>query len=229
MYTGSDCGKVYLTRNEGADWTDVTPSGLPEALVNAIDISTHDAATAYIAVTRYKFNDMSPMIYKTTNYGTSWSKISNGIPDDTYVRVVRQDPKVPNLLFAGTENGLYMSGDGGKQWHNIQLNLPTCPITDLTFADNDLIIATSGRSFWVLDDLSALQAMAVEDHKTLTVIQPKASYALQTRGRRTGGLGENHPGGVNIDYYLPEAIDSGELKLEIYDEDGELVLSLIHI
>ena len=223
MYTGSDCGKVYLTRNEGADWTDVTPSGLPEALVNAIDISTHDAATAYIAVTRYKFNDMSPMIYKTTNYGTSWSKISNGIPDDTYVRVVREDPKVPNLLYAGTEKGLYMSGDGGKQWHNIQLNLPTCPITDLTFADNDLIVATSGRSFWVLDDLSALQAMAVEDHKTLTVIEPKASYALQTRGRRTGGLGENHPGGVNIDYYLPEAIDSGELKLEIYDEDGELV------
>jgi len=223
LYTGSDCGKVYLTRNEGADWTDVTPSGLPEALVNAIDISTHDAATAYIAVTRYKFNDMSPMIYKTSNYGTSWSKLTNGIPDDAYVRVVREDPKVPNLLYAGTEKGLYMSGDGGKQWHNIQLNLPTCPITDLTFADNDLIVATSGRSFWVLDDLSALQAMATEDFKSMTVIQPKPTYALQTRGRRTGGLGQNHPGGVNIDYYLPEAIDSGELKLEIFNTDGALV------
>jgi photosystem II stability/assembly factor-like uncharacterized protein len=225
LYTGSDCGKVYLTRNEGGDWSDVTPNGMPEALVNAIDISVHDAATAYIAVTRYKFNDMSPMIYKTTNYGQSWSKITSGIPDDIFVRVVREDPKVPNLLYAGTENGLYMSGDGGQQWHNIQLNLPTCPITDLTFADNDLVVATSGRSFWVLDDLSALQAMAVEDYKTLTVIEPKRTYALETRGRRTGGLGENHPGGVNIDYYLPEAIDSGELTLELFDEEGDLIRS----
>ena len=132
---------------------------------------------------------------------------------------------MPNLLYAGTENGLYMSGDGGKQWHNVQLNLPTCPITDLTFADNDLVIATSGRSFWVLDDLSALQAMATEDYKSLTIIQPKDTYGLQTRGRRTGGLGANHPGGVNIDYYLPEAIDSGELTLEIFDNEGELVRS----
>ncbi len=229
MYTGSDCGKVYITRNEGADWKDITPRGLPEALINAVDISAHDPATAYIAVTRYKFDDMRPMIYKTTNYGSSWSNITNGIPDDIFVRVVREDPRVPNLLYAGTENGLYISFNGGKQWQSMSLNLPPCPITDLTFADNDLVVATSGRSFWILDDLSAIQSIGLDGGSSISLIQPKPTYALPSSGRRTGGLGKNHSGGVNIDYYLPMEIDSGELTLELYNSGGVLVRSFSNI
>ncbi len=223
MYTGSDCGKVHITRNEGEDWTDITPRGLPESLINAIDISSHNNGTAYIAVTRYKFNDMRPMIYKTNNYGQSWTKITNGIPNDVFVRVVREDPKVPNLLYAGTENGLYVSFNGGSRWQLLQLNLPTCPITDFTFRDNDMIVATSGRSFWILDDLSAIQATSGKKSNDIALYGPKPTYALPTRSYRTSGMGENHKGGVMIDYQLPMDIDSGEIVLEIYNDREELV------
>ena len=225
MYTGSDCGKVHITRNEGQDWKDITPHGLQESLINAIHISQHDPATAYIAVTRYKFNDMRPMVYKTTNYGDSWTKITNGIPNDIFVRVVREDPQVRNLLYAGTENGLYVSFNGGSSWQSFQLNLPTCPITDLTFADNDLVIATSGRSFWILDDMSAIQSLGRLTNQEMSIVQPKATYDLPTRGRRTGGLGKNHPGGVFIDYYLKEDLEDEELVLDLYNDEEVLVRS----
>ena len=223
MYTGSDCGKVYVTKDEGKNWDDITPRGLAESLVNAVDISPHNKSTAYIAVTRYKFNDMRPMIYKTTNYGQSWSKITNGIPNDVFVRVVREDPKVPNLLYAGTENGMYISFNGGARWELLQLNLPTCPITDFTFRDNDMVVATSGRSFWILDDLSAIQASAGRKSTDIVLYKPKPTYALPFSSYRTGGMGENHNGGVYIDYQLPMDIDSGELTLEIFNAEGEMV------
>ncbi|MEE9371743.1 MAG: glycosyl hydrolase [Saprospiraceae bacterium] len=223
MYTGSDCGKVYITQNEGEDWKDITPKGLPESLINAIDISAHHPGTAYISVTRYKFNDMRPMIYKTTNYGQSWTKIISGIPNDVFVRVVREDPKVADLLYAGTENGLYTSFDGGKKWQSLQLNLPTCPITDFTFADNDMVVATSGRSFWILDDLSAIQASSGKISNNIKLYTPKPAYDLPSGSYRTGGMGENHKGGVYIDYQLPMDIDTGELILEIYNSSGAKV------
>ena len=223
MYTGSDCGKVHVTRDEGENWTDITPKNLQESLINAIDISMHEKGTAYIAVTRYKFNDMRPMIYKTKNYGKSWTKIINGIPNDVYVRVVREDPKVPNLLYAGTENGLYVSFNGGSNWQLLQLNLPTCPITDFTFRDNDMVVATSGRSFWILDDLSAIQSSMGKKSDKIALYEPKPTYLLSTRSYRTSGMGENHKGGIMLDYQLPMDIDSGELKLEIYNKFGDLV------
>ncbi|WP_224491247.1 WD40/YVTN/BNR-like repeat-containing protein [Robertkochia flava] len=158
LWAGTDDGLVYKTENEGRDWTKVTPAALENGIINSIEVSPHDPATIYITVMRYKRNDLSPYIYKTTNNGRSWKRITNGIDaPHTFVRVVREDPKVKNLLYAGTETGLYVSVNGGGEWKKLQLNLPVVPINDLTIRQNDLVAATAGRSFWILDDLSPLQ------------------------------------------------------------------------
>ncbi|MGB5692229.1 MAG: glycosyl hydrolase, partial [Flavobacteriaceae bacterium] len=154
FWTASDDGFVHLTRDGGENWKNVTPKGLAECLVNAVEVSPHDPATAYIATTRYKFNDYTPAIYKTTNYGQSWTNISKGIPYGSFTRVVREDQDRKDLLFAGTEKGLYISWNGGLKWESLQLNLPVAPITDLKVNQGDLIVATSGRAFWILDDLA---------------------------------------------------------------------------
>ncbi|RMG88640.1 MAG: glycosyl hydrolase, partial [Bacteroidetes bacterium] len=148
IWAGSDDGLVHLTRDGGKNWANVTPAGLPESLINAIEVSPHDPATAYLAVTRYKWNDLAPMIFVTHDYGKTWSKKVAGIPGDNFVRVVREDPVKKGLLYAGTEHGLYVSFDGGEKWSRFQSNLPVCPITDLAVHDNDLLVATSGRAFW---------------------------------------------------------------------------------
>jgi photosystem II stability/assembly factor-like uncharacterized protein len=157
IWTGSDDGYVYVTRDNGASWQNVTPAGLQECLINAIEVSPHDPATAYIATTRYKFNDHTPGLYKTTDYGKSWTKINTGIPNNAFTRVVREDDVRKDLLFVGTELGLFISWNGGKDWSAFQLNLPITPINDLRVHQGDLIAATSGRSFWVLDDLGLIR------------------------------------------------------------------------
>ncbi|MEQ9022803.1 MAG: hypothetical protein RLN82_08605, partial [Pseudomonadales bacterium] len=158
IWVGSDDGLVHITKDEGANWTNVTPKGLQEGIINSIEVSPHDPATAYITVMRYKFNDLTPLVFKTNDYGASWTKITNGYDDPNgFVRVVREDPKVKGLLYAGTETGLYVSPDDGANWSKLQLNLPIVPINDLTIRQNDLVAATAGRSFWLLDDLSAIQ------------------------------------------------------------------------
>jgi len=157
LWAGSDCGLVHVTRDGGENWTNVTPANTGDAIINAIDVSPHDPATAYVAITKYKFNDFTPIAYRTNNYGATWTKITNGFANEDYVRVIREDTKRKGLLYAGTETGLYVSVNNGSNWNKLQLNLPVCPINDITIADNDLCIATSGRGFWILDDLSALQ------------------------------------------------------------------------
>jgi photosystem II stability/assembly factor-like uncharacterized protein len=154
IYTGSDDGYVYLTKDGGANWKNITPAGLAECLINAIEVSPHDKATLYIATTSYKFNDHTPGLYKSTDYGTTWTKINTGIANNAFTRVVREDNVVKDLLYAGTELGVYVSNNGGKSWSPFQLNLPITPITDLRVHQNNLIAATSGRSFWILDDLN---------------------------------------------------------------------------
>ena len=156
FYTGSDDGYVYITKNGGGSWQNVTPKGLQECLINAIEVSPNDPATAYIATTRYKFNDYTPAIYKTTNYGKTWQNISTGIPYGSFTRVVREDAKREDLLYAGTEKGIYISWNGGTNWEPFQLNLPIAPITDLKVHQGNLIVSTSGRGFWILDDLTVL-------------------------------------------------------------------------
>ncbi|MEL6926077.1 MAG: glycosyl hydrolase, partial [Bacteroidota bacterium] len=146
IWVGADDGLVHLTMDEGKNWSNVSPPVQGESLINAIEVSPHDPAVAYLAVTRYKYNDHRPMIYVTNDYGKSWRMKTNGIPKDNFVRVVREDPKQRGLLYAGTERGLYLSFDGGNYWKAFQSNLPMCPITDLAIKDNDLCVATEVQS-----------------------------------------------------------------------------------
>ncbi len=224
LWAGTDDGLVHLTKDGGNNWTNITPAGLPEGIINSIEVSPHDPATAYIAVMRYKFLDLSPYIYKTNNYGASWTKITNGITDPhTFVRVVREDPKRKGLLYAGTETGLYISYDDGQNWQSFQLNLPVVAINDLTIQDNDLVVATAGRSFWILDDVSSLQAMPA-GNMPFTLIKPKDTYLLfgGSASRPIPGLGQNPKQGVTLDYFIDKDADSLELNLDILS-DGKVI------
>ena len=201
IYVGTDDGLVHLSQDDGATWRDITPNGLQESLINSIEISPHDPGTVYLAVTRYKWNDLSPIIYKSTNYGQSWTKSVAGIQKQSYVRAVREDHKIKDLLYAGTERGLYVSFDGGKKWEPIQLNLPVSPINDLTIRNNDLVVATSGRGFWILDDLSAIQEKAVDSKMDMAkLITPKNSYKFGINGpsRAVSGVGAKSASWCNI-------------------------------
>ena len=234
LWTGSDDGLVYLTKDGGINWQNVTPKGLRECLVNAVEVSPHDPATAYIATTRYKFNDYTPAIYKTTDYGESWKNISNGIPYGAFTRVVREDSNSKDLLYAGTETGMYISWNGGESWESLQLNLPVTPITDLMVHSGDLIVATSGRSFWILDDLALLNQYRPETSE-LKLYQPEDAYngswGSQLNGNEKKFKGSSPFDGVNpangmvIYYELPKEIDSTTISMEIRNEAGELIRS----
>ena len=237
IWTGSDDGLIHLTRDGGKTWTNVTPKDLKETLVNAIEVSPHDPGTAYIATTRYKFNDYTPALYKTTDYGKTWTNISKGIPYGAFTRVVREDTKVKNLLFAGTETGMYISKDGGANWSSFQLNLPLTPITDLKVAHDDLIVATAGRSYWILDELNAVREVQAKADKITLYTPEKALLGNWYSSMNSGNLdgftsthpfqGHNPANGMVIYYHLPETFaDSTELTLEILDAKGNLVRKL---
>lgn len=232
IWTGSDDGYVYLTKDGGAHWENVTPKGLAECLINAIEVSPHDKATAYIATTRYKFNDHTPGLYKTTDYGKTWTKIDAGIPAGAFTRVVREDDQRKDLLFAGTETGVYLSWNGGKTWAPFQLNLPLTPITDLRIHKGDLIAATSGRSFWILDDMGLIRQYKTGTD-SFTLYQPEDAYLVNGSSQldetdddfdgssKTRGV--NPSTGVVIYYQLPALKSTDELVMEIKDETGKPV------
>lgn len=232
IYTGSDDGLVYLTKDGGASWKNITPTGLAECLINAIEVSPHDKATVYIATTRYKFNDHTPGLYKSTDYGTTWTKINTGIATNAFTRVVREDEQVKDLLFAGTELGVYISNNGGKNWNPFQLNLPITPITDLRIHQNNLIAATSGRSFWILDDLNLIRSYSsnISTGKIYTPMPTMLATGYSEldnnddsfTGAKTN-TGVNPATGMVIYYQLPSIADSVELKMEIRDAQGKLV------
>lgn len=234
IWTGSDDGFVQLTRDGGASWKNVTPAGLAECLINAIEVSPHDKATAYIATTRYKFNDHAPALYKTTDYGKTWTKIINGIPANAFTRVVREDDVIKDLLFAGTELGVFISRDGGKNWSPFQLNLPLTPITDLKIHKGNLIAATSGRSFWILDDLNLIREYK-KDSTAFTIFKTTPAYISNSYSELDetdeGFSGQNRYRGVNpasgvvIYYHLPEMKNVSALTMEIRDAAGNLVRS----
>lgn len=233
IWTGSDDGLIHLTRDDGATWENVTPDGLGEVMVNEITVSPHDPATAYAAVSRYKFNDFTPMAYVTRDFGRSWTEIIDGLGDDAWVHVVREDPRTPGLLYAGTETGVYVSFDAGDSWQSLQLNLPNTPINDLMVheRENDLIAATSGRSFWILDDLSPLQqARDVAAGRTGSdhaLFQPRHAYRLAGGGGfGGGGGGQNPPPGAILDFVLGEIEEGQEVRVEVRTEAGDLVRTL---
>jgi photosystem II stability/assembly factor-like uncharacterized protein len=224
IWAGTDDGLVHLTHSEGKEWKDVTPQGIGEALISSIEVSPHDPAAAYVVATRYKFNDFTPLVFFTDNYGKSWRKIVEGIAAEDFVRVVREDPVQPGLLYGGTETGLYISFDNGRKWHRFQLNLPVCPISDLVIHDNDLIAATSGRAFWILDDLGAIQqSMGRLGNGHAVLFRPKATVKLDAPSQEVPSYGKNPLTGLIIDYYLPRAPDTAEVRLEIVDSGGQVI------
>jgi photosystem II stability/assembly factor-like uncharacterized protein len=227
IWAGSDDGRLHLTLDEGKNWKEITPPSMGEALINCIELSTHQPGTAYIVATRYKFNDFEPLAFYTDDFGKSWSSIVNGIPKDDFLRVIRQDRKQPDLLYAGSETGFYISFNNGKRWHNIQLNLPVCPINDLTIEDNDLIAATSGRSFWILDDLAVFQQSMGQLATTPRLFKPKDAVRISTPATDEAiqGVGENAPSGLVIDYFLPQAYDTQAVTLHILDAYGMRIRS----
>jgi photosystem II stability/assembly factor-like uncharacterized protein len=229
IWVGTDDGLVQLTKDEGKTWENVTPKDLPESLINAIEVSPHDPATAYIAVTRYKYDEHQPMNYKTSDFGKTWTKINKGIEGHHFSRVVREDPKREGLLYAGTEGGLYISFDDGSNWQKFQSNLPIVPITDLTIADNDLVVATAGRAFWILDDLSVFQNFGGESSKNTFKIYPPKPTAKFTTGAsaEVRGMGQNPANGITFDFQLPESwVDSNLLTLEVLDGKGSIIRTI---
>lgn len=220
LWAGSDDGLVHLSKDGGQSWRNVTPSGLREGIINSIEVSPHDKATAYITVMRYKFNDLKPYVFKTKDYGENWTSITNGLDDPNgFVRVVREDPKTKGLLYAGTETGLYVSVDEGMAWSRFQLNLPVVPINDLTIRQNDLVIATAGRGFWILDDASSIQQLSSKTMDKVYLVAPKDHYRI-LGGNAPMTAGKNPASGVTFDYYLPEEVpDSVEVVVNVLQGD----------
>jgi photosystem II stability/assembly factor-like uncharacterized protein len=214
IWTGSDDGLVQLTRDGGKTWKNVTPKDLPEwAQINSIEASPYGDGGAYFAATRYKSDDFRPYLYKTTDYGATWTRITDGIPADHFTRVVRADPEQRGLLFAGTEQGMYVSWNDGGHWEPLQLNLPIVPVTDLTIKNGDLVAATQGRGFWVLDGLGLLHQLAADPAlKNPQLFTPVPAYRFA-----------DGSGGAAVYYWLPEVKPGQVVKVEILGKDGKVL------
>ncbi|MFY0603010.1 MAG: glycosyl hydrolase [Flavobacteriaceae bacterium] len=226
IYTGSDDGLVHVTKDGGKNWVNITPKKMPEwMMINCIEIDPFNKGGVYIVGTKYKTGDYQPYIYKSENYGKSWKQITNGIGNEDFTRAMRADPKRKGLLYAGTERGMYISFDDGKNWKPFQLNLPIVPITDLAIKNNNLIAATQGRSFWIIDDLTPIHQLTNDVVKEdIILFKPQESYRMGGgRGRTSKTAGTNHPGGVAINYFIKEKDDKDVVSLTIYDSNNELI------
>jgi photosystem II stability/assembly factor-like uncharacterized protein len=232
IWAGSDDGLVHVTRDGGKNWQNVTPKGMPEWIqINAIDPSPHDAGTAYVAATMYKWDDFRPYLYKTTDYGKTWTKIDSGIPDGAFTRVVREDTIRRGLLYAGTETGLYLSFDGGATWRPFQRNLPATPITDLAQKNDDLVVATQGRGFWILDDVAPLRqwnGTIGGSDIYLFAPQPAVRFPVEKADEEdvvSIPYGKNLPGGLVIDYWLKnKPTEKDKISIDILSE-GKVIRS----
>ncbi len=226
IWTGSDDGLIHITKDGGANWEDVTPKGMPEwMMINSIEPSVFDAGTCYVAGTKYKTGDFAPYLYKTNDFGKTWKKITDGIPSEHFTRVLREDPKQKGILYAGTETGMYISFDNGNNWKAFQLNLPIVPITDLAVKDNNLIVATQGRSLWILDDLSLLHQLSEAKNKDNFIYKPKDAYRMGGRSNsKSLTTGTNHPSGV-LTYFNVANSDAKEITLSYLTKQGDTIKS----
>ncbi|WP_422860335.1 WD40/YVTN/BNR-like repeat-containing protein [Flagellimonas sp. S174] len=231
IWVGSDDGLIHVSRDNGANWENVTP---PESMspklnmINCIDPSPFKKGTAYVAATSYKFGDYTPYLYKTTDYGKTWQVITKGIKSNYYTRAIRSDKVREGLLYAGTEWGMYVSFDDGASWSPFQLNLPITSIRDLHVRDNDLIAATHGRSFWMIDDLTPLHQLSKEmADSQFYLYKPDKAYRMQQSGGwrkpNTKLVGENHPNGAIINYYVQDVKETDDVSIEILEMDGTLI------
>jgi photosystem II stability/assembly factor-like uncharacterized protein len=228
IWAGTDDGLIQITRDSGKNWANVTPMQIPEwSRISLIDASPFDAGTAYAAVDRHQNDDMHPYIFKTADYGKTWTKITNGIPENTFVRAVREDPKKRGLLYAGTETGVFVSFDDGANWRSLQLNLPTTPIHDLVVKNDDLVLATHGRAFWILDDLSPLRQFTDDVSKQdVHLYAPATAYRMQNADPedipKPVLVGENPPAGA-VFYYFFKDKPKGEITVEILDSAQSVI------
>jgi photosystem II stability/assembly factor-like uncharacterized protein len=225
IVTGSDDGLVHATIDGGKTWNKITPKDMPEfTMINSVEFDPFNKGGIYIAGTRYKSGDYRPLLYKTKDYGKTWTKITEGIPADHFTRVLRADLKRKGLLYAGTESGMYVSFDDGANWKALQMNMPIVPITDLTIKNDNLIAATQGRGFWIIDDLTPLhqlndQIAAADFH----LYKPMPSYRMGgAQGRPSKTAGQNHPGGVMVHYFLKDTTKA-QVSLEFMLADGTLI------
>lgn len=225
LWVGTDDGLVWLSQDGGRTWANVTPKGLPEALVHAVEASPHDPATAYLAVSRHKFNEIAPHFFRTRDFGKTWDRIVTGVPTDTWARVIREDPVRPGLLYAGTESGALVSFNGGDRWQSLQRNLPVVPVTDLTVRGTDLVAATSGRAFWILDDLTLLRQLPADlARRDGYLFAPRVAWRVPGGRAPTATAGQNAPMGALLRFHLATAPDSAHVvTLEVLDAAGQRV------
>lgn len=230
LWTGSDDGLIHVSRDGGKNWENVTPKGIPAAIMwNRVEVDPFKKGAAYFAGTRYKSDDFTPYLFKTEDYGKTWKRIDNGINRLHFTRTIVADKKRPGLLYAGTEFGMYISYNDGAAWEPFRLNLPVVPITDMTIKNNDLVVATQGRSFWILDDLSVVQQYdASHSGKAFHVYSPAPAYRMMSSGggfRGAGGTpansGANPPTGVVIPVWIKSVSDSLKASVTIFDKSGK--------
>ncbi|MEO0470935.1 MAG: glycosyl hydrolase [Bacteroidota bacterium] len=229
IWAGSDDGLLHVTKDGGKNWENVTPPDMPEwTMINSIDVDPFEKGSAYVAGTRYKLGDYTPYLYKTNDYGKTWIKIVNGIDENHFTRVLRADPKRKGLLYAGTETGMYISFDDGASWKPFQLNLPIVPITDLAIKNDNLVVATQGRSLWLIDDLTPLHQLSESVSSAKQhLYQPIDSYRMgRSSLRQPRTAGRNHPGGVMVHFLMNETpADSVEVSLSFHEADGDMINS----
>lgn len=229
IWAGTDDGLIWLTQDGGAHWSNVTPRGLPVwSKISLIEASHFHAGVAYAAVDRHRVNDFRPYIYRTTDFGRSWTKISTGIPSGYYVHAIREDPVRPGLLYAGTERGIFVSFDNGGHWQPLQLNLPTSSIRDIAIHDNDVVVATHGRAFWVLDDITLLRHLTAQTAEGVHLFPPAVAIRVRANEDQDTPLpkstptGQNPPTGAIVDYYLPHAV-TGPITLDFLNAQGQVI------
>jgi photosystem II stability/assembly factor-like uncharacterized protein len=229
IWAGSDDGLVNVTRDGGRTWRNVTPAGLPEwARISMIDASSFSPGTAYLAANRYQLDDMQPYLYKTSDYGATWTRITNGIPATEFTRVVREDPEQAGILYAGTERGVWVSFDDGGSWQSLRRNLPPVPIHDLAIKEGDLIAATHGRSFWILDDLSSIRQLNSGIPRSAAhLFKPRRVYRASFGGGGGNGAAGSHPTGANppnggvVYYWLAQPRQL--VTLDFLDAQGKVI------